>query len=151
MSRTCLLRLLLSAPLLGAGCSGSIKEFPVAETTGVVLCNGKPVAFAKVFFTPEVSGKSAEVGKPAFAYTGEDGRFTLSTYGSEDGAVVGKNAVRVMTDPQRPCECEGDEVRDLMLVEIKEDQPNEFELVLPRRTRPARPSPFDDPVEPATN
>ena len=68
------------------GCGDSLKEFPCAEVSGVVLCDGKPVRGAQVYFTPKMTGKSAEVGKPGFSWTGEDGRFVLSTYGDGDGA-----------------------------------------------------------------
>lgn len=79
--------LFLFGGLAGCGDSG-LKEFPVAEASGVVLCEGNPVPFAKVFFNPKKKSgsKSAIVGKPGFAFADKDGRFVLSTYGDGDGA-----------------------------------------------------------------
>jgi len=126
------------------GCSDGIKEFPCAVVSGIVTCEGQPVREAQVFFAPKMTGRSAEVGKPGFSWTGEDGRFVLSTYGNEDGAVIGSHVVRVTTGSKYPCDCVGEETRDLMEVEIKADAENEFEIKLPIRTVPAQVNPFDD-------
>lgn len=135
--------LLASIMCLG-GCSDSLKVFPCAEVSGIVLCNGMPVRGAQVYFTPKKTGQSAEVGKPGFSWTGEDGRFVLSTYGDGDGAVVGSHVVRVTTGNEFPCDCVGEETRDLMEVEIKADEENTFEIKLPERTTPAQLNPFGD-------
>lgn len=116
---------------LFAGCSEGIKEFPCAKVSGVVLCNGQPVPEAEVYFSPKVTGKSAIVGKPGFSWTSSDGSFVLSTYGDGDGAIVGPHIVRVTTS--KPCDCVGEETRDLMEVEIKEGEQNEFQIDLPPR------------------
>jgi len=115
------------------GCGSGLKEFPCAPVSGVVTCEGQPVREAQVYFAPMTAGKSAVVGKPGFAWTGEDGRFVLSTYGSQDGAVVGKHVVRVTTSSEYPCNCIGEETRDLMEVEVKAGEKNEFEVSLPKR------------------
>ena len=130
-----------------AGCGQGIKEFPCAEASGRVTCDDKPVQGAIVYFSPKMKGKSAEVGKPGFAITDESGRFVLSTYGTADGAVVGTHVVRVTTSNEFPCDCVGEETRDLMDVEIVADKPNEFEVKLPRRTAPVQKNPFDDAEE----
>jgi hypothetical protein len=130
-----------------SGCSEGLKEFPCAEASGVVLCEGKPVQGAQVYFSPKMTGKSAEVGKPGFAFTDEAGRFVLSTYGSGDGAVVGPHIVRVTTSNEFPCNCVGEETRDLMDVEIVADKENEFKVELPKRTAPVQKNPFDDVEE----
>ena len=139
LSLTCLV-----TGILTAGCSDGIKEFPCAQVSGIVTCDGQPVREAQVFFAPKMSGQSAEVGKPGFSWTGDDGRFVLSTYGNEDGAVIGAHMVRVTTGSKYPCDCVGEETRDLMEVEIKADAENEFEIKLPKRTVPARRNPFAD-------
>ena len=76
------------------GC-GSGGDFPVAPVSGRVLCDGQPVPHAIVFFEPLQSGDSALAGKQGIARAKEDGTFVISTYGTEDGAVVGKHRVRV--------------------------------------------------------
>jgi hypothetical protein len=135
------------------GCGSGLKEFPCEVVTGVVMCEGQPVREAQVYFTPKVTGKSAEAGKPGFAWTGEDGRFELSTYGDGDGAIIGQHIVRVTTGSKYPCNCVGEETRDLMEVEVKADEENEFQIALPKRTSPApaQTNPFDDPEEDEKN
>ncbi len=142
--KTTPLRSLFVMSLALSGCSEGLKEFPCAEVSGVVLCEGNPVQGALVYFSPKMTGKSAEVGKPAFAVTDETGRFVLSTYGTQDGAVVGPHVVRVTTGKEYPCDCVGEETRDLMDVEIVADKANEFEVKLPKRTAPVQKNPFDD-------
>lgn len=130
--------LMVLAFISAAGCGGGLKEFPCAPVSGLVTCDGQPVREAQVYFAPIKSGKDAVVGKPGFSWTGEDGRFVLSTYGSEDGAIVGKHVVRVTTSSEYPCDCIGDETRDLMEVEVKAGEKNEFEVKLPKREVPGQ-------------
>lgn len=136
-------------PVLSSGCGSGLKEFPCETASGVVLCKGEPVREAQVYFTPKVTGKSAEVGKPGFSWTDEEGRFVLSTYGEGDGAVVGEHTVRVTTGSKHPCDCVGEETRDLMTVQIKEGEANEFKIELPPKTgkQKSAVNPFDDPEE----
>lgn len=75
---------LLLAAVVCPGCGdGKPGIVPVA---GTVLYKGQPVEDASVTFL-------ASGGRPATADTGEDGRFVLTTYGDEDGAVVGSHTV----------------------------------------------------------
>lgn len=126
-----------------AGCSGGLKEFPVADAGGIVLCEGKPVPFAKIQFNPkpEDGSKSASIGKPGFAFAGEDGRFILSTYGNGDGAVIGRHIVTAVPDPGHPCNCHSDDITPLMEVEIKEGQDNTFEVNVPVKPKNSKPAP----------
>ncbi len=120
--------------LLLAGCGG-IEKFPTAATTGTVLCEGSPVEYALVFFEPLQTGQSAMVGKQGVAITDAEGKFTISTYGDEDGAVVGKHRVRVGA-PERSgwtCNCSTNAEFTLMEVDITADGTNDFELVLPKK------------------
>lgn len=131
------------------GCSGGLKEFPVADAGGIVLCEGKPVPFAKVQFNPKsVDGsKTAIIGKPGFAFAREDGTFTLSTYGTDDGAVVGQHTVTAVPDPGHPCNCHSDDITSLMEVEVKAGEANTFEVVIPVKPKNLKPvvDPFSDP------
>lgn len=124
---------------LFAGCGGGLEKFPTAKTTGKVMCNGAPVPYALVFFEPLKTGDSAEAGKQGVAITNDNGEFSISTYGEEDGAVVGKHRVRVGA-PERSgwkCDCRTDSEFDLMQVDITDDGENNFELVLPKKKRGA--------------
>ena len=69
------------------GCGSSIKEYPTANVTGKVTCNGEPVKNARVYFSPIAKSGGTEAGKSGWGSTGEDGTFTISTYGTDDGRV----------------------------------------------------------------
>jgi hypothetical protein len=128
--------LLVAASLLLAGCTGG--DFPTAPTRGRVLCEGKPVPHVMVFFEPLESGQSAIVGRAGFAIAKEDGTFEISSYGKNDGAVIGKHRVRVGLPhredfPNFKCDCYLNSEVDLKEVEVKKGQ-NDFELVLNKKT-----------------
>ena len=69
---------------------------PVAEVVGTVIHAGQPVQNAVVQFHPEGAGDRGT------GHTDQNGRFTISTYGPQDGAVVGKHAVTVQPLPVAP-------------------------------------------------
>lgn len=124
----------LLAALL-CGCQKS--DFATAPVTGVVLCEGQPVANAIVFFQPVSTGesKSKLVGKQGFSYTDDQGRFSIGTYDTDDGAVVGKHSVRVAAGPAgTKCDCMlGDEV-PVMDYEVRSGETHEVEVVLKKKT-----------------
>jgi hypothetical protein len=95
--RRALVMWIVVALLTGAaavGCSSS--EFELAPVTGQVTIDGRPFTQGKVMFAPVASGESRQAGRPAFSRLGPDGSFTLGTYESEDGAVVGEHWVTVI-------------------------------------------------------
>ena len=78
--------------LSGCGKKADVPE--TAETTGVVLVDGKPLEGAEVMFHPEGGGN------PAHGVTNAEGRFTLTTYDAEDGAIPGTHKVTVQYFPE---------------------------------------------------
>jgi hypothetical protein len=111
------------------GCTGA--DFPMARVTGTVTCEGQPVAKAIVYFEPLKTGDSALVGKQGFALTDESGKFNISTYGENDGAVVGKHLLRVgRSESSGKCDCVLAAEQPLMEVEVKPGQTNDFSLAL---------------------
>src|SRR5690606_587041 len=82
-----------------AGCDGG--EFSTAPVSGKVVMNGQPVTEGNITFSPIAEGNSELSGKPASGDIGSDGTFTLSTYGENDGAVVGKHRV-IFSPPLEP-------------------------------------------------
>lgn len=125
--------------MLLSGCGGGEGDFPTIKTTGRVLCEGQPVPLVTVFFEPLQSGKAALVGKQGVAYAGEDGAFSISTYGDKDGAVVGRHRVRVGPPRGGPppgfkCDCVLNSEVDVTEVEVKKGEKNDFELVLKKKT-----------------
>jgi len=90
--RVCLALMAVLLVLSLPGCGG--EDVPeTAEVTGVVLYKGQPVGGAEVNFYP------AE-GHPGTGRTEPDGRFVLTTYAAEDGAVLGKHTVTVQLFPE---------------------------------------------------
>ena len=78
--------LFFSCLIAAAGCGdGHPARVPVS---GQVLIDGKPLKHGTIKFIP--TGHRASQGK-----LDENGRFTLSCYGNNDGAVIGKHRVEV--------------------------------------------------------
>jgi hypothetical protein len=131
---------------LGCGTGG---DFPTAPAAGKVICEGKPVPHVMVFFEPLEAGKSAIVGRSAFAIADAEGKFVLSSYGKNDGAVIGKHRVRVGPPhredfPNYKCDCYLNSEVDLIPeLEVKRGK-NEFELVLKKKTGREPPVKKDD-------
>lgn len=120
-----------------SGCGNS--GFPTAPVTGVVLCEGKPVANAMVYFEPIASqggAKTALLGKQGFSFTDESGRFEISTYepNGKDGAVIGRHRVRVGKGDSQ-CDCTTNDEMTLMEVDVQEGAENDFEIVLKKAVR----------------
>lgn len=80
---------------VAAGCGSKGAEYTVAPAKGKLVCRGQPVKGGHLTFRPvQTAGAKAGItGKPASAEVKEDGSFVLSTYGKEDGAVVGKHEI----------------------------------------------------------
>lgn len=82
---------------------------PVAKASGRVTCGGQPVTSGRILFTP--IPKSEKDNLPGKAATGEidsDGTFELSTYGENDGAIIGKHLVTIIPTDQMAQEKPGD-------------------------------------------
>jgi hypothetical protein len=145
--RTLVVAVMVVSSALVAGC-GPGGDFPTAPTRGRVICEGQPVPHVMVFFEPLETGKSAIVGRSGFAVAKADGTFELSSYGTNDGAVIGRHRVRVGPPhaedyPQYKCACYLNSEVDLMEVDVKKGQ-NEFELVLKKKTGREPPPRKDD-------
>lgn len=129
--------LALVIPLAVTGCGdGGLEKFPVAKVKGKVLCDGKPVPDVRVAFGPKGQNAGHESGKPGYGFANEDGEFELSSYGNNDGAVIGKHDVVVLSPnpddhPNFNCNCETSGKKILMEVEVTKDGDNEFTINLP--------------------
>ena len=87
----------LFSVLLGiCGCTGS--DTPsVAPVSGRVMYKDKPVVGAHVNFSPETGGRIAS------GVTDSSGRYSIGTYKTDDGAVLGKHKISVIAHgPNRP-------------------------------------------------
>jgi hypothetical protein len=78
----------VAALVLFGGCSGV--QGPATEpVTGTVSMDGKPIEGAQVVFVPSGSGRAAS------GTTDASGKFKLTTFNPNDGAVVGKYSVTI--------------------------------------------------------
>lgn len=81
---------LLLVVLTAAGCGGKSEDLPeTVAVSGVVTYQGKPVPEATIMLYP-VQGR-----KPASGRTDEEGRFSLTTFSQDDGALPGEHQVTV--------------------------------------------------------
>jgi hypothetical protein len=81
----CAWLLLALGGAVGCGKPGAAATAPAG---GVVLFNGEPATDVRVIFTPEN-------GRPAIGQTDEQGRFVLTTFQRDDGAVPGKHKATI--------------------------------------------------------
>ncbi len=79
------------------GC-GRSDPYATVPVKGVVTCNGKPLANGVINFTPvaDQEGRGeGNRGRAALGKTDEEGRFVLTTYKNNDGAIVGRHMVTI--------------------------------------------------------
>jgi len=84
---------------LSTGCGGQNKRPPLAKVSGTVVYKGNPVAGASVSFMMDGAPR------PAIGTTDDNGNFQLTTYDTDDGAVIGTHKVTVNLsnfDPDAP-------------------------------------------------
>jgi hypothetical protein len=78
------LLVVLTVGIMGCG-DGRPTRVPIS---GIVLIDGEPLSRGTVKFVPES-------GRPSFGKIGQDGRFVLTCYDGNDGAIPGKHRVQV--------------------------------------------------------
>jgi hypothetical protein len=82
---------------LFAGCGGVPSARPkVYPVTGKVTQKGKPLTAGEVMFTPS-GGPDGASGHIATGQIDSDGSYTLTTFNTGDGAVLGKHKVTVVS------------------------------------------------------
>ena len=132
--KSCLFPLSLVVFGILLGCDG-VKEFPRAQVTGRVMCEGKPVPKTLVTFEVKRTSESAMVGQLGTAVTDEEGKFVVSTYGDKDGAVIGTHMIRVgKTETTPSCNCAINDMTVQMEIDVTEKGPNNFEIALEKKS-----------------
>ncbi len=107
-----ILFVVLSSALLNGCGNGNPSTYAV---TGKVTYHGKAVEGAGVMFMPNA-------GRPASATTDAEGRFTLRTYGQNDGAIGGENIVCI----SKVVPVSGDATNGAMLMKTKSVLPTQY-------------------------
>lgn len=77
--------------LLAVGCGDS--RYVTAEVHGRAVLDGNPVTAGTITFTPVETDGAPRDGKTAVGTLQSNGVFALTTYESDDGAIVGKHRV----------------------------------------------------------
>lgn len=86
------LALAVSCSLAVGGCGG--EKFETAPAKGSVTFGGKKVTGGTITLSPVASGSDKRYsGKAAIGTIQSDGTFVLTTYGDDDGAIIGKHQV----------------------------------------------------------
>ena len=81
---------------LGTGCGSNADQQPTGRVEGKVVCQDQELKTGTVMFFP-VAG-----GKHAVGMIGADGNYSLSTYETGDGAILGKHKVVVLVSYENP-------------------------------------------------
>lgn len=116
-SRYCSIPLAVAAVLL-VGCGPDVE---LATVQGQVLYNGKKLPFGSVTFQPPS-------GQPSTARIQADGTFRLNTRGQGEGAVVGRNQVRVTCfQGQDPSKSRGADGNDSLGSSLIPERYNSYE------------------------
>ena len=88
---------LVVAAVVALGCSGG-KPYKTAAVSGRVTLEGKPLAGARLTFTPEHTAKDGLLSGPeAHGETDADGNYALTTVFNDKGATIGRNRVMITT------------------------------------------------------
>lgn len=107
--------LILLLGLLPIGCGESSEDKPIlAEVSGIVTLDGKPLLKASVVFLPIAEGQVSG------GVTDENGKYSLMYEQSLSGAVLGKHQVEIRTGGET-LDSDGN-----MISEIEEILPNKY-------------------------
>jgi hypothetical protein len=84
----------LGSVLFLAGCGGA--PYDIAPVHGTVVINNQPFKQGSVVFAPVAKGEEKRIGKIASGKLDAEGKYRLSSYGKDDGAVVGQHWVTII-------------------------------------------------------
>ncbi len=132
-------------PLLASGCGSSAERPPMGTVSGTVIYNGKRMTKGSVVFTP-IAGRGGETGQGAVGPIESDGSYTLTTFDTGDGAILGQHVATVEMSAQTS--------EEIMKANTKPD--GTFRYVLPKSPLPPKylspdTSPFRFTVEKGSN
>lgn len=113
------LRITASITLFAAvvGCGGD--GLNLADVSGQVTLDGKPVPNATVVYTPQAEG-----GSPSYGTTDPEGNYNLMFSRDREGVLIGSHSVQVTTEKMDPSDvaalkAEGEEAPEFVRVPPK--------------------------------
>jgi len=78
------------------GCGGPASgRLKTATVTGRVTFKGEPLSLGEIKFLPD--GATGEGVRVAYSTLDENGRYSLTTYGNGDGAILGSHRVTIVS------------------------------------------------------
>lgn len=77
-----------------------MKTPPLGQVGGIVTLDGQPLTKGQVQFVPD--GSKGTKGRMAVGLIGTDGRFSLTAFKRDDGALVGFHKVVVICEEDMP-------------------------------------------------
>ena len=97
LMKICCLFCVMTLTLICVSGCGNNNGFEVAPVSGTVRCGGKLLTDGLVVFTPVAppDADSYNTGRAASGVVNSDGTFVLSTYGEDDGAIIGAHSIQV--------------------------------------------------------
>ena len=98
-----------------SGCGGGDANERTVPVSGTLTVEGKPVAKGTIHFHPAK-------GRPASGIV-KDGKFTLSTYGEDDGVIPGKNKVALDVVEEVPTKDGDTTSKSLIAISISSPSP----------------------------
>ena len=107
MSRLCCLLLFAFLACAAAGCGKGKESIATHPVSGQVFYAGKPAEGVVVYFYPTSAPMVPDIPSNPHGITGPDGKFTLTTFTSGDGAAEGGYQVILLWPPPA---AEGEEV-----------------------------------------
>jgi len=85
----------LALALVTTGCGGGDANMPkLGKVSGKVTYKGQPVTSGHIVFTP-AAGKGGETGQTATGEINSDGTYSMTTFNTGDGAILGQHVVTV--------------------------------------------------------
>src|SRR4051812_24314393 len=76
------------------GCGGDANMPKLGKVSGKVTYKGQPVTSGHIVFTP-AAGKGGDTGQTATGEIESDGSYTMTTFNTGDGAILGQHIVTV--------------------------------------------------------
>ena len=83
-----------------------------ASVRGLVTIDGQPMDFGRVQFSPMATADPLDAGRSAVGFINADGTYQLSTYGKNDGAVIGTHRVIISSKTREEQSVQAEAAKD---------------------------------------